>query len=174
MRILTTFMITALVVASGCGDDDETSLSATTTADDDGMAMEESAEGDHETFAFGEPADAADADRTIEVNMFDDFRYEPPSIDVAVDETVTFRIANSGEIVHEFVIGDEGLQERHEEEMEEMEGDTMMADEPNGVAVEPGGTKSLTFRFAQQGQLQYACHQPGHYDAGMFAPLTVE
>ena len=105
MRILTTFMITALVVASGCGDDDETSLSATTTADDDGMAMEESAEGDHETFAFGEPADAADADRTIEVNMFDDFRYEPPSIDVAVDETVTFRIANSGEIVHEFVIG---------------------------------------------------------------------
>lgn len=163
--------VTVLIALSGCGDDDDSSLSGTSApSTEDDMDMEE---GDHGSFAFGEPADASEADRTIDVDMFDDFTYEPDSIDVVAGETVTFRIKNSGEIVHEFVIGDEAVQEEHEQEMEEQEGDMMMTDEPNGVAVEPGGTKTLTFRFTEAAELEYACHQPGHYDAGMFAPLAV-
>lgn len=165
--------IALLAALSACGgDDDDSTLSGTGTsapaAEDDDMDM-----GHGESFAFGEPADAADADRTIAVDMFDDFTYQPDSIDVAVGETVTFEVSNSGEIVHEFVIGDEAVQDEHEQEMEEQEGDMMMTDEPNGVAVESGDTKPLTFRFTEAAELEYACHQPGHYDAGMFAPLTV-
>lgn len=176
MRTFPTTLIalTVLFAATACGDDggddgDDASLEATTTEEDDGgMAGD-----DHESFAFGEPADEADADRTVEVEMFDDFRYEPPSIDVAVGETVAFQVTNSGQIVHEFVLGDESVQEEHEEEMEEMEGDMAMEDDPNGVSVEAGDTETLTFRFTEPVELQYACHEPGHYDAGMHAPLTV-
>lgn len=167
--------IAFLAALSACGgDDDDSTLSGTGTSapatEDDDMDMDM---GDDESFAFGDPADAADADRTIDVDMFDDFTYEPDAIDVAVGETVTFQLSNSGKVVHEFVIGDEAVQDEHEQEMEEQGGDMMMTDEPNGVAVEPGDTKTLTFRFTEAAELEYACHQPGHYDAGMFAPLTV-
>lgn len=76
---------------------------------------------------------------------------------------------------NEFVFGDEAQQQAHEAEMRAMasEGDMMMHDEPNAVSVQPGGTKELTWRFTTPGQLEYGCHEPGHYTAGMRGDLTV-
>ena len=180
MRTLTALLLTLAVVAgwAACGDDDTTesaggtgtsATSVSTATSEQAMDMDT----DHESFAFGEPADAADADRTIDVDMLDALRFEPDSIEVKAGETVAFRLHNSGAVVHEFVIGDTSLQEEHEQEMQEMESGMMMADEPNAVAVEPGATKELAFHFTKAGELQYACHQPGHFAGGMIGTLTV-
>lgn len=139
--------------------------------------MDHEADEHADEFGFGAPADAADADRTIDVETAEDggFHYEPSSIDVSAGEVVTFRIHNVGEARHEFVLGDHTQQQAHEAEMRAMasEGDMMMHDEPNAVTVEPGGTKELTWQFTAPGQLEYGCHEPGHYAAGMRGDLTV-
>lgn len=94
---------------------------------------------DHEeSFAFGEPGDPAAADRQIDVAMFEDggFHYEPAAIDVDAGETVTFRVRNRGEAVHEFVLGDDHTQSEHEAQMPAMasEDGMMMHDEPNAIS----------------------------------------
>lgn len=167
------------LLAASCGDDDVDpareggALTTPTGGAEDDHAAEEG-EDDHADFAFGEPAEPADATETVQVSMNDDFTYEPPSITVPVGETVLFEVTNDGAIVHEFTLGDHELQLEHEEEMAEMEGGMMMQDEPNAIAVEPGETKELAFTFTEAGSLEYACHEPGHYDAGMIGELVVE
>jgi uncharacterized cupredoxin-like copper-binding protein len=37
---------------------------------------------------------------------------------------------------------------------------------PNSLSLAPGETKRLTWRFGAAGTLEFACHEPGHYDAG--------
>jgi uncharacterized cupredoxin-like copper-binding protein len=143
----------------------------------DDTAMGHDADEHDAQFSFGAPADAADADRTLDVETTEDggFHYEPSSIDVSAGEVVTFRIHNVGQARHEFVLGDRVQQQDHEAEMRRMasEGDMMMHDDPNAVAVEPGETKELTWRFTTPGDLEYGCHEPGHYAAGMHGDVTV-
>ncbi len=122
----------------------------------------------HAEVAFGEPGDPSEADRTVMVSTVEDggFAYDPPEIEVGPGETITFEVTNPGEAVHEFVIGDQAFQKEHEEEM--ADGDMHMGDEPYSFALEPGETKSLTWTFPdEERDILYACHQPGHYDAGM-------
>ena len=57
------------------------------------------------TFTFGHPADAASADRTIEITAHDTLQFDPAEITVAVGETVTFRLYNPGAVVHELILG---------------------------------------------------------------------
>lgn len=187
-RRATTLLVLAAAVtllAAACGDDTDavfedgalTSTTAGAGAEDDQEAENghgDEDEDDHSSFAFGEPAEPADASRTIEVTMVDSFEYEPPSITVEAGATVVFEVTNDGAIPHEFVLGDHDLQLDHEQEMAEMGGAMMMGDEPNAVSVAPGETKELAFTFTEAGQLEYACHEPGHYDAGMIGELTVE
>jgi len=165
--------LAAALVLSACGGADDTPDAA-----DDSPSMSESmddaAADDHESFAFGEPADEADADRTIEVEALDSLAYDPPTIEVAADETVTFVVSNTGSAVHEFVIGDAEVQEEHEVEMQEMgDSDMPMGDEPNALVLEAGETKSITWHFTEAGELEFACHQPGHYAGGMTGTFAV-
>lgn len=124
---------------------------------------------------IGEPADAADAERTIEVRALDAMAFEPATIEVAAGEVVTFVVTNAGEAVHEFVLGDAAMQEAHAEEMAAMgdSGAHMSHDAPNAVTVGPGETAELTWRFGEAASLRYACHEPGHFEAGMVGELTV-
>ena len=174
-----------LLLLAGCG-------GAESAAPDDGsspdvasdMAMESSESAQDEmddehagSSAFGEPADPADADRTVDVRTQEEggFSFDPDTIEVAEGETVTFNVTNVGEAVHEFVIGDEHTQEEHEADMQAMrsEGDMVMHDEPNAIALQPGETKTVTWTFSSAGDLIYGCHEPGHYDAGMRGTLEV-
>jgi uncharacterized cupredoxin-like copper-binding protein len=91
--------------------------------------------------------------------------------DFEVGEMVRFEVTNEGAIPHEFYIGDAEAQEHHAEEMVEMGG--MSHDEPNGIAVEPGATETLEYTFTAAGEILAGCHEPGHYEAGMVATLTV-
>jgi len=128
------------------------------------------------TFNFGEPADAADADRVIDLTANDDFSFDPSEIEVSMGEVITFRVVNNGALIHDFTLGDEMTQDEHDEEMAEMAegGDMMMQDEPNAVSIDPGESKEVTWHFTEAGTVLIGCHQVGHYAAGMKATITVE
>ncbi|WKZ82305.1 MAG: plastocyanin/azurin family copper-binding protein [Acidimicrobiia bacterium] len=151
--------VAAALLLAACSD----SGAATTTTISDDHPME---------FGFGEPADAGDADRVVEIVASDDFRFTPDAVTVDVGETITFRIVNAGQVPHDFTLGDQATQDEHDEEMAEM-GGMMMDDEANAVAIAAGETKELTWRFTEEGPVLIGCHQPGHYAAGMKGTVTV-
>jgi uncharacterized cupredoxin-like copper-binding protein len=116
------------------------------------------------------PSTSAEATR-IEVQLTDALRIEPAEMTVPAGMPVTFVVTNAGAIEHEFYLGDEGAQAGHEQEMLEMGG--MRHDEPEGIAVDPGETKELTYTFAEPGETLAGCHVVGHYGGGMKAMITV-
>jgi uncharacterized cupredoxin-like copper-binding protein len=121
-------------------------------------------------FWFGHRDEASHATRTIQVVMHGS-RFIPANITVQRGETVHFLVINRDSIAHEFVLGDAAEQAAHEQEMASMRG--MPMNDSNGVTVAPGSTSSLVWTFTRAGHLQYACHLPGHYDAGMVGYLTI-
>lgn len=123
--------------------------------------------------AVGEPGDAGQASRTIQVSALDSMAFEPASLSVAPGEVVTFVVTNGGQADHEFTLGDAAMQKEHAATMGHMPEGIAHA-LPNSIALAPGETKELTWRFAQGGTLEYACHEPGHYEAGMRGQLTVQ
>ena len=110
--------------------------------------------------------------RTVQVEMTDELRFEPAEFTFQAGETVRFEVTNAGQIVHEFLIGDEAAQD--EFEMEMSEGDGMAHDTDAGVSVEPGESETFEYTFAEAGELLAGCHEPGHYGGGMKATITVE
>lgn len=149
------------LVAAACGGN-----AGSTTTSAEGMDEEMDTE-----FAFGEPADPAEADRIIEIIAADDLTFEPAEVTVSPGEVITFRVVNTGQIVHDFVLGDEATQDEHEQEMAEMEG--MPHDESNSIGLAAGETKELTWRFGEEGTVIFGCHEPGHYAGGMRGLVTV-
>lgn len=126
----------------------------------------------HSEFSFGSPAESANADRVVEIRTTDNLVFEPAELSVMPGETVTFRLINEGQLVHDFTLGDQEAQDEHEAEMAEMGG--MAHDEPNVVTIPAGETAELTWRFGEAGTVLIGCHQPGHYAAGMTGQITIE
>ena len=150
------------------------------------------------TYAFGQPAPADKATRTVEVTLRD-IAFEPKSLDVKAGETVRFVLVNKGQLLHEFNLGDAAMHAEHQKEMLKMQqsgamtttgmhhagmdhgamgqGSMPMAgmthDDPNSVLVEPGKTAELTWTFSGTRDLEFACNVPGHYQAGMVGTLKV-
>lgn len=168
------FVVAALalgLLVAACDGTSTTAPESTTTVPDATVPTTDTAD-DHSEFSFGEPADAASADRVIEITASDDFRFDPASIEVSAGETVTFRVTNTGAIPHDFTLGDEATQQSHAEEMEEMPG--MEMSDPNAMALAPGETQELTWHFTEAGDLLIGCHEPGHYEAGMKVQVAVQ
>jgi len=118
-------------------------------------------------------SDPAGDVRTVAVSMSDDFRYDPGEFDFFAGQTVRFEVTNAGSMRHELFISDIAGQEEHAAEMAEMDPDEMGHDEPGLVSVEPGATETLEYTFDEAGELLGACHEPGHYGAGMVVPISV-
>ncbi len=150
------------LAAAACGSTASTTPSTAAEATDD-----------HGSFTFGEPGDPAQADRVVEIQATDKLVFEPAELTVKAGETITFRIVNTGQIPHDFTLGDQTTQDEHEQAMTEMAGMTM-PDEVNAMVVAAGETKELTWRFTEAGTFLIGCHQPGHYAAGMKGEITVE
>ena len=107
--------------------------------------------------------------RTIEVRTTDELRFEPAEISASVGETVRFEVSNDGQTVHEFLIGDEAAQDEFAAEMAE----GMDHETDAGVSVEPGETETFEYTFDEPGELLAGCHEPGHYEGGMVASISV-
>lgn len=132
--------------------------------------------------------------RVIDVTMLDN-SFQPDQLRVSEGETITFRFTNDGAAVHEAVIGDETYQEAHHADMSSTAGDTAMDtgtmptgsgtsagdehggddghDDANAVTVAPGETAEITYTFDERGTVLIGCHEPGHWEAGMKATITV-
>jgi len=125
-----------------------------------------------DTGGVGGPADASEAARTVEVSALDTMTFEPAGIEVTAGEAVTFVVTNSGQAVHEFTLGGAPMQQEHAAQMEHMP-DGVAHDQPNSITLQPGETSLLTWQFGDTGMLEYACHERGHYQAGMHGQVTV-
>ena len=71
-------------------------------------------------------------------------------------------IRNTDPIDHEFIVGDEEVQQLHEEGTEAHHGA-----KPGEITVPAGEQRETTFLFEDEGELIFGCHLPGHYDYGM-------
>lgn len=120
----------------------------------------------------GGPADASDSARTVQVTALDTMAFEPASLDLPAGEVVTFEVTNRGQTVHEFTLGDAAMQQEYAQAMAHMP-DGVAHALPNSITLQPGETKRLTWRFGNGAELEYACHEPGHYEAGMRGRITV-
>lgn len=124
----------------------------------------------------------ADIDRTIRVQA-GDMWFDPQGLRVAPGETIRFEIVNVGSLEHEFVIGDTHAQAAHREMMQEMGGGHEMhgmsgAGHDHGmgsVTIMPGETAELVWTAPDNADdLQYVCHIPGHYEAGMSGSVELQ
>jgi len=112
--------------------------------------------------------------RTIEVRARDEFAFEPPEVDVRAGETVRFVVTNEGEQPHEFVLGDEAVQQEHEGQMDgSMDHGAMDMGDMPALELAPGETEEATVTFREPGEVRFGCHVPGHYDAGMVGTVVV-
>ncbi|MDQ3941465.1 MAG: cupredoxin domain-containing protein [Actinomycetota bacterium] len=94
--------------------------------------------------------------------------FRPSEVEVARGTTVTFVISNDDPIDHEFILGDEEVQERHEKGTEPHHGA-----KPGEISIPAEETRRTTFTFSEEGTFIFGCHLPGHYDFGMRGTVTV-
>lgn len=111
---------------------------------------------------------AADDVRTIQIDI-EHSRFVPETITVRAGERVRFLIRNGDPIDHEFILGDERVQQVHEEGTEAHHGT-----KPGEVSIAALEEAETTYLFERPGELIIGCHLPGHFDFGMKAAVLVE
>lgn len=87
-----------------------------------------------------------------------------------------FTVTNNGAVEHEIMLmapltDDQMMMNMDMEEMDKMALAHVEADE-----LQTGDTAEFNYTFtepAQVGTLEFSCHIPGHYEAGMKLPITV-
>jgi uncharacterized cupredoxin-like copper-binding protein len=82
-----------------------------------------------------------------------------------------FVVTNKGAVAHQFVI----IPPETNPSSDQVKSAMVAGIEGDGVAV--GATQSFDYTFkdaSPAGKLEMACHLPGHYDAGMHTPITVQ
>lgn len=120
---------------------------------------------------WGIAAVPSEAMRTIEVSMSDSMRFTPERIMVNAGETVRFVLPNTGDVMHEFVLGTQASNDEHAAMMLKFPG--MEHDEPYMAHVAPGETGEIVWTFNQAGEFAFACLIAGHYQAGMVGDIAV-
>ncbi|MDM0119417.1 cupredoxin domain-containing protein [Variovorax arabinosiphilus] len=127
--------------------------------------------GHDEGEAIGKPGVAAKAKRTISVDMTDAMRFTPSDITVSQGETIRFVVKNAGRVKHELVLGTQKELKEHYAAM--MKNPEMEHADPNMVTLAAGQTGEVVWEFTKAGKVDFACLQPGHYDAGMKGAVNV-
>ena len=158
-----------------------TTVAETTTTgehmDDEGMHEDDdhAAAGGLEIITDGTPAE-----REIEV-VQTEFAFEPNPVSVRKGEIVTFTVRNDGSIPHEFRITNHEAAETHlaaghgDHDEEIMAGEPMVMDGDLVLLLDPGQAASITVKFDEDANYDLiACLLPGHFEAGMAAPLELE
>jgi uncharacterized cupredoxin-like copper-binding protein len=115
------------------------------------------------------------APETVEITLTE-FSIESDVTTFEVGKPYRFIITNAGTLNHEFTIMPPMLtppmkMEGHS--MEEMTGAALHISEDQ---LTPGAAVTVEFTFSEPsslGVVEFACHLPGHYESGMFAPISV-
>lgn len=96
-------------------------------------------------------------------------RFVPAVLEVKAGESVRFEVVNDDPIDHEFLIGDETVQDLHERGTESHHGAR-----PGEISVPAGASAETTYRFDEPGTLIFGCHLPQHYAYGMRGVIRIE
>jgi uncharacterized cupredoxin-like copper-binding protein len=115
------------------------------------------------------------APETVEITLTE-FSIESPVTTFEAGKPYRFIITNAGALNHEFTVMPPMMTAPVEMEghsMEDMLGAVLHIGEDQLVL---GATVTVDFTFTEPtslGDLEFACHLPGHYEGGMFAPISV-
>jgi uncharacterized cupredoxin-like copper-binding protein len=127
--------------------------------------------GGHDDAAIGKPGVASKITRTVNVDMRDDMKFHADIFDVKQGETIRFVAKNSGKVKHEMVLGTAKDLKDHYEMMKK--NPEMEHADANMLTLAPGKTGEIIWQFTKSGKVDFACLQPGHYDAGMKGMVKV-
>jgi plastocyanin len=108
-------------------------------------------------FVAGTPS----APRLVRIVASGALRFYPDVVTVKQGETITFEVTAMGMTSHEFMVGPAA----------DVAADT--AGTPEVADIGMMQTKSLTYTFSGSGPFAFACHAPGHYEAGMAGVVSV-
>ena len=101
------------------------------------------------------------APRRVRVVGSGQLRFVPDVVTVKDGETITFEVTTDGMSVHEFMVGPAA----------DVAADTTGTPEIADIAMMQ--SKSLTYTFTGTGPFAFACHAPGHYEAGMSGTIVI-
>ena len=104
--------------------------------------------------------------------MGDNMSFTPADIALKRGETVRFVVHNSGQVLHEMVLGTPQALKAHAAMMKKFP--EMEHADANMAHVKPGKTGEIVWQFTRPGEFQFACLQPGHFEAGMVGKVTVK
>jgi uncharacterized cupredoxin-like copper-binding protein len=96
-------------------------------------------------------------------------RFVPDSFSAASGTAVRIAVHNTDPIDHEFIVGDQATQDRHERGVDERHDGSV----PGEISVAAGAVVVTTYRYDHSGQLLYGCHLPGHWAYGMRGTIAV-
>jgi uncharacterized cupredoxin-like copper-binding protein len=94
--------------------------------------------------------------------------FDPSTLQIPAGRPVTFIIRNDDPIDHEWIVGDDAVQERHRTGTE-MRHDSR----PTEISIPALSTRETTITFAEPVVWRYICHLPGHEAYGMVGTLVV-
>ncbi len=105
---------------------------------------------------------AANSPAQVQVTLTE-FKVDSPLTTFAVNTPYHFVIKNAGTVAHEWMIMPRG------------ETDVSKALVKVGQdQLTAGATVTQDFTFTKPGDYEFACHMPGHYEAGMKLVITVK
>lgn len=125
-----------------------------------------------EATAFGQEGNPKKVARTIQVDMTDNMRFTPAGVTVKQGQTVKFVVHNDGKVLHEMVLGTKAAIKEHAELMKKFP--EMEHADANMAHVNPGKAGEIVWQFTKPGEFQFACLQPGHFEAGMVGKVVVK
>jgi len=109
-------------------------------------------------FVAGTPA----APRVVRIVATPQLRFLPDAVTIQAGETITFEVTTMGPTVHEFMVGPAA----------DVAADT--AGTPEIADIGMMQTRSVTDTFTGSGPFAFACHAPGHYEAGMSGTIAIQ
>ena len=121
---------------------------------------------------FGQEGNPKKVVRTIRIDMADTMRFTPANIAVKRGETIRFVVHNDGKVLHEMVLGTNKAIREHAELMKRFP--EMEHADANMAHVKPGANGEMLWQFTKLGEFEFACLQPGHFEAGMVGKVTVK
>jgi plastocyanin len=103
----------------------------------------------------------ASAPRIVTIIALPTERFWPATVEVQAGETITFEVTTMGPLTHEFMVGPAVDVAADRDGTPEIADIGMMQ------------TKAITYTFSGPGPFAFACHAPGHDEAGMSGTIVV-
>jgi uncharacterized cupredoxin-like copper-binding protein len=110
----------------------------------------------------GTSAPAAQKPVDVQITLTE-FKIESSVTNFTVGTPYHFIITNKGTLAHDWMIIPRGEQD-----------DTKALIKVGDTDLQAGKTITRDFTFTQAGDLEFACHVKGHYEAGMHTSITVK